>query len=266
MNYKAINFKFLMLTMGLSGLSLLTWALHHRHHQATVTPTKPLPDTLTRALVYDPELLARFDKVCKKYDTLSKQNFTMAGVINMTDGADTADRLQHTAFVFCKAGEDFYYRMGNTEVINERGLYLFVDNTSHKIVMGQHRGIQYGEPGIKPFSIPGAGLRSEAYQLTTTRNGRLQTISLINERHITCKQYSLTFDTTSFQIEHIYARLTNLDAPLRKEKEKIFEISLTEYDGKAKLQQFLTPEKVVITSGGIWKTTGRFNNYQLIDN
>ncbi|MGZ3890283.1 MAG: hypothetical protein ACXVI9_07245, partial [Mucilaginibacter sp.] len=248
-------------------LSLLTWALQHRYRYIpAVQPRKSARDTATRALVYDSKLLDQFESICKKYDSLSKGNYTMAGILNMTDGADTADRINHIAFAFCKAGQDFYYKMGHTEVVNEQGIYLFVDHDARKIIIGPHRGVQYGEPGIKPFASLGAGLRSEEYHLTGTRSGALQTISLINERHITCKQYSLTLDTASNQIKSIYARLTNFNEPLRKDKEKIIEVSLSEYDGKARLDRYLTPDDIIKGVGTSRKTTERFRDYQLINN
>lgn len=258
------KYKAILLTSLLLVGSLLTWAVQHRYFKGNTVVAFKVKETLARKFVYDKKLLATYERVTKYYDSLSKKNYTMSGTLNLTDGADTSDNLKGINFLMCKVGEEFYYRLGKVETINEDGVYLMVDNTAKKIVVTEQKklGTESYNPNL--FTHLGDNLQSEQYNLTGKVNGSVQTISFINETHITCKQYSMSFDTLNIGLKHLYLRLTNFQEPEKRDKEKVISVQVNEFDSRADLKKYLSKQEVLRKAGSGWKTVGAFEEYELI--
>ncbi len=248
----------------LMALSMFTWALQHSYFVHAKAPIKrKAPDTLYKEPVYSKALFTKFETLCKKYDTLRK-NYTLAGVINTIDKADTMHKANNAlVFLFCKQGNDFYYRSGKTETINANGLYLYIDHQVKTIMLAEQKPIVF-ENGLSSMTSLAANLKSEDYKLSSNAHGVNQTINLINEHHISCKQYSVSFDTLNMQINRIYARLTNLNEPLRKDNEKIVDVRITEWNNIADLKKYRLGTSVVKKQNNEWKAIDAFADYQLI--
>jgi hypothetical protein len=213
---------------------------------------------------YDAILLLKFKNICKKYDTL-KLNYTMKGVINMIDKADTGGKMNNVSFLFCKRGDALYYKLGETETMNENGLYLYIDHAAKRVFLSQQKHLNYND-GVQSITAIAKNLQGERYTLTGSVNGSQQSITLVNEHHITCKQYTVSFDTVDMQIRHVYARLTNFQDPLNKNKEKIFSVDLSEWDAKALMDSYPSTASVVKRQDGVWSKTNKYKDYELIDN
>ncbi len=210
----------------------------------------------------DKVLLAKFQQLCKKMSEI-KDSYTVAGTMNIIDHANPRDKMENVKFLFCKKGDQYYYLLGTTATINEDGIYLYIDNETKKILLSQQKKVVY-DPGFKQFANLGANIKSENYRLVSKVTGDMETLSLINEHHISCKQYSISLKKNSMTIKRLYMRLTNFYEPLKTDNEKVVDVSISEWDDAADISKYLTKDKVVIQGNGGWKTVSGFKNYQLI--
>lgn len=156
-----------------------------------------------------------------------------------------------------------YYKLGSTETINSGGQYISIDHQAKTIVLSEQKQLTESSIGLPVKDIRSA-LKAEQYKLSGKQIGHTQTMTLLNEHHISCKEYTLSYDTDTWQIIHIYARLTNFEYPLRKDKEKILDVAISRWDEQANVSQYLVAGDVVLRRGASWGTTEKFKAYELI--
>ena len=212
--------------------------------------------------IRDGLILARFETVCKKMTDV-KGNYTLGGVMNIIDKAAPATDMKNVDFLFCKKRDEFYYKLGTTTTINEQDAYLYIDYKTKTVMLSQKKEVNYDE-GLKQFSGLAAKLRGEDYKVIDKVEGNNETISLVNEQHISCKLYAVTFDTRSLKINRLRMRLTNQSDPLRTDNEKTVDVSISQWDSYADLSKYLTKNKVVRNAGKRWETVNEFKNYRLV--
>jgi len=210
----------------------------------------------------DTVLVNKLSLLCKKMRHIAP-NFTQSGIISITDESAKDHQTDDLGFMFCKQGNEFYYKLGKAIMLNENGLYLYIDLRNKTILISPQKKVVY-DIGFKQFADVAATVRSENYKISSTESGNEQTISVVNEHHITCKQYALSFDKRNMKINKLYMRLTNINDPLRTDNEKIISATISRWDDTADLGAFLTAGKVVNNIKGRWVLTGEFKNYQLI--
>lgn len=165
-------------------------------------------------------------------------------------------------FLFCKQGDEYYYRLGSTTTLNEKGAYLYIDNQNKRILVSGQKQVAY-DNGVKGFGDLGANIKFEHYRPESKVSGNEETISLTNPHHISCKQYAITFDQRNMKIKRLYLRLSNLSDPLRTDNEKIISVSITKWTKTAVLSKYLTKEQVIQSVRGEWETTDEFKQYRL---
>lgn len=239
-------------------LSFIAWGLQYRFTRSIKTKQT---DTIAPKPVYDPVLLGKYERLYKKYDTL-KKNCTMGGTITITDHADTMANMDHVEFFFCKQGDDFYYKLGATETINAGGLYIFIDNLARTMLISAQKKVAYDQLP-SGFANVAQSVSSEGYEMTGRLNGGLQTIALYNEHNMNCKQFSITYDTLQLQVKHMTARMTNIQAPLRHDNEKIVDISIMEWTSTADINQVYSKGDVVKQVAGNWQPVNKYKSYQV---
>ncbi len=259
---KGKKIKGLAVVVLLTIISVLAWAV--QQHMLKVAQVKvALADTAFKHKVYDQQLLNKFEKLLARYDTL-KTNYTIAGSITAVDKADTGKKMMRDVpFFYCKQGDSFDYRMGEAEIINANGLFIKIDRQEKSIILSAQKKIvdSQGQQMIQGLS---AGLRSEQYNLVSRENGGQETISLINEHHITCKQYSVTFDTAGMKIDRIYMRLTNIQDPLRKDNEKIVDMKISRWESTTDFEKYGFEGRVLEHHGNVIKPIAEYSTYRLI--
>lgn len=94
----AVKYKPLLLVTGLMAVSVFTWAIQSRYHQQMQQPVVVKKEPVFNP-VYDKVLLGKFNKLFKKYDSV-KNNYTIAGIINIKDKADSSSSLIDVPFLF----------------------------------------------------------------------------------------------------------------------------------------------------------------------
>jgi len=152
--------------------------------------------------------------------------------------------------------------MGNTETLNNKGIYLMVDHAKKEIFLGPQKVVT--TPQIVDADKLNEVLSGENYDLTLRTEGKYQTLTLLNERHITCKEYAITYDTVSLKVTHIYARMSEFSDPLNKNKEKLLDVSFAQWDNEADVDKHINIYKILVQDGKILQLTADYKNYQLI--
>ncbi|EHQ24340.1 hypothetical protein Mucpa_0140 [Mucilaginibacter paludis DSM 18603] len=226
-----------------------------QHQQVTVpvvsAPTSP-PSK------YDPALLVKLNEVINTFAG-QRHAFTLAGVVNLINNADTSEKMDHVQFVLSKNDNNFYYRMGKMEAIGENGIYLNINPDTKKVFIAEKK--QINTVSVINMDQLKQVLETEDYQLTGKVNGSLETISLINENHYTCKEYTVTFDTLTKKLTNIFYRMAYVREPMNKAKEKLITIALTQCDTTGSLNKYKNKADIIDAQG---KLLGKYERYQLI--
>src|SRR5471030_2481098 len=86
-----------------------------------VIKVNKVADSLQSEKTADKPLLNKFELLCKKIGRVNG-NYTLGGIINIDDKASTETNMKNIQFLFCKQGDEFYYKLGNTVTLNEQGV------------------------------------------------------------------------------------------------------------------------------------------------
>jgi len=249
----------------LMAVTAFTWAFERKALPGqTEQPTENIKHALLtqKTPVYDKAVLQKFEAVCQTFN-MQKKVFTCSGVINVTDGVDSSKNVKNLVFTMCKNGSDCFYQFGHTEILNARGMYICIENDQKRVIVTTQKSfIDAPLPDISQMSKV---LSADYYNLTDTVTGKNETIAFVNERHITCKEYALTFDTLSKKVNRVYARLTNIKAPDRKDNEKTIAITVGECSDTADVGKYLDRYTAIQKTGSSIKLTGRYAGYELIN-
>ncbi len=210
---------------------------------------------------YDPALLKKLQDVCNNMD-VSRNECFIRGVINSINEADSTDVITGLNYLYSKRGSDFYYKLGDTETINAKGLYLYIDHANKTIMLSQQKNVTEGV-GMVDMKKLLEGVEFEEYDVISRAEGDNEIISLINEEHVSCKEYSVTIDVQSQQVKRVFARLSNTIEPERTDNEKLLDIYLTELSTESSIEKYLSRE-IVRKVDKQWKVNKGFEEYQLL--
>jgi hypothetical protein len=225
----------------------------HEIKQVLPVAKESLP---TPVIMYDTVLLKKLDVVLK---TFTMEHYTLSGYFDMINKADTSEKVTNTGFLICKDGNNFYYKMGKTIALQESGLYITVNPDTRKIFTKENQ--QTGVFKIIDIEQLKQALKTEQYQVLSKNSNEFQTISLVNEHNMSCKEYAITFDTLSKRPINIHYRLTYLPDPLNKNKEKVVNIKITQCDNKTNLDLHHMKSEIIEPSG---KLTGKYSGFELV--
>lgn len=261
-----INVKVKMVTLiaVLMSVALLTWGMRGRLFHKYVLPEKtPVKkNTISRTIMYDSVLIKKFKIVAQSFNP-NNTVFTYSGTLNMVDGADTTVKVKNVSFLFCRQNNNTYTKTGDAETINAHGIYLYIEHDHKRIIVSSQKSIDQKQP-LPDMSKLVENLRAERYEMKNKIDGKNETISIVNEHHITCKEYAITFDTVSRKVTHFRIRLTNFNEPLNKSKEKVIDVSMGTFNESANIEQYMNTDKIVIKAGNDWKLRAPYSDYELI--
>jgi hypothetical protein len=244
-----------------SSATLLAYAVgHHRGKGVPATQaTVKQPDE--KPLVYDSVMLRRLVSAVHSLD-FNRRICTYKGVINMVNNNDTTKNVRGLKFTFCRTGDRYYYQVGSSELIHQDSLNVFILHDQHKIVLSKET-INLKPPMNDLGKIEDL-LRSESYTLKSSVNGVSQTLSLVNEYHISRKEFSVTLDTVTGRLQRIYTRLTDFGDPMDKHKERTMDVRLLLMQDRADMGLYPSTGHVVQMGAEGWELTSFYKNYELI--
>lgn len=255
--------KILLVVAVLSGAVLFSKAYEHGNSGSLKLPhtSGSAAEVADTTKEYNSDLLKQFESVCKEMDE-SQNKIAFSGTLYMEDKADTLNKPQAMPVTLCRVGKEIYYKIGDTEMLNSDDYYLFIDHGARKILLSEPK--QLLAASVMDIRKMKDALRSEDYELKGSIQGSNTTISLINENHITCKEYAITFDTATHAVNKFFMRFTNTEDPLGKNNEKIVELKITDRDVNPDIKKYLNDRTPVIRDGTELKLKKEYIDYKLI--
>jgi len=241
-------------------LSLMMAAVVSKGLVSAFAPARHVdgPQPQKKVKTYDPVLLARLNRLAHSMDMLKPCAYE--GVVNMTDGADSANNVHNAQVVFCKSGDDCYYRYGSMEMINRGGFNIYIQHEQKSIWVSRQKPVSADAmPG--PSTLP--DLAAENYELSSVVNGAEGIISLKNSKHVTCKEYTLTYDTRSEQVKFVHARLSDIHDPLNSSKDKLVDMQISGWTGQPDFRKYPDYTSIISTSGEIITLRAEYKDYSL---
>lgn len=186
----------------------------------------------------DQKFLAKLDRVAERM--LSKRNqFFFTGTMLLPDPGPEEDRGKKVVFLFCSNGNSYYYKIGDMIFINDSGHITQIDTKAKKIFI--HSQTENYTPEIFDVSKIRSAISSGEYQISGSEDGAKETVTLLNENHATCKEYSITYDSASFDVLRFYTRLTDISRPEEDGHGKILEINVSSWRNSEQIEAFLPP-------------------------
>ncbi|WP_147322019.1 hypothetical protein [Mucilaginibacter conchicola] len=193
---------------------------------------------------------------------LSSLNGALKGRFSVQDSSISPEQGPMVDYLICRKGQDCYFRYGSTETLNARGIYIYIDHAQQKIVWGRQKAIE--TPSVISQEMLDGAMTGEGYSLTTSQEGKVRTLRLLNPRHASCQEYALTFDPVLSQVVRVFARVKDADGN-GGQATKTVDLKLNGYDPKAKPSDYLQQDRVIAVRNGITVPAAGFRNYQLIN-
>lgn len=253
--------KILLIVIALWGTTLLSKAYQHRKsgsiNLSHTSNAVAEPDTTRQ---YNEDLFKQFETICRELDNHEKIAFS--GTLFMQDKADSLNKPQTLSLILCREGKELYYKLGNTEMLSSGEYYLFTDHDAKKVILSEPK--QFITSNVIDTRRMKEALLSEEYELKSKSQGSNTTISLINENHITCKEYSITFDTATLSAKKFFMRFSNANDPLGKDNEKIIELTVIQREDSPDISKYMNERTPLSGDGTELKLKKEYAGYELI--
>jgi hypothetical protein len=222
-----------------------------------------LPAKKPVQLKYDPELLDTMASVASQMD-LNTHPLAYDCVVSIKDGADTASGTIKQRVLFCKNGAECYYKINDAETLNAGGFYLYIDHSQRRVLLSRQRNIE--APAMGVLSDIKHRMQAEDYALMASVNGSSRTLQLLNEKHISCKSYSITYDTLTRKIASLNVRLSNAMHPEIKSMDKIINMDFVGWPAQSSPAKYLNAGDVFAIESGSVVLREKYKDYQLVNN
>ncbi|MHA4894144.1 hypothetical protein ACXZ1K_05275 [Pedobacter sp. PWIIR3] len=258
----SINYiKFSIFVIVLASISALAFGNWYR--TKAIAPTKKVEvvtETKT-AIVYDTKILARLRAVCERLDASGK-SFFLSGKISSVNGADSTENINNANYLLSKSGQNFYCLFGNTETINTSEVYVFADHDLKRILVSTAKQI-LSPAGMPDIKILLKNLEGEGFTLTDEVVGESEQISLKNDYHVTCKEYTVSFDAKELEPRQIFTRLSDPQHPENKGYDKTITIDIKK-SGQYSDDGKYDPGRFVNKLNAKWVLSTGYEKYELI--
>ena len=211
----------------------------------------------------DTTKLRLFTKVSRAID-FNANELSLSGTLTVHDGSDNSANVNNAPYSFIRKDSSFYYRLDLMEMINADGYYIQADAGQKKILLmpGKRISPQRMLPQLEKFV---ANLKEERYKiLEMPASEGFRKISLINTHHITCKEYSITFNSETLKPIEIFVRLSNFDDPLNTKMDKTITMKYFQTNNLND-DKWLSTERIVLKTDQGFKPAIEYNGYEIID-
>jgi hypothetical protein len=172
------------------------------------------------------------------------------------------DNKMNTTFIYCRDNERLYYRVGNQEVISLPDIYIAVNHDIKKIFISQ------AKITLPPLQMSVDSLlhlwKGENYTLSETVSGKLTTVDMRCDNHITCKEYKAVYDVEKQFVTAVYMRLTNLDDPLNDKMDRQVAMSFNEWEERKAPPELFRLSQYVHREREIYLPASRLKDYELM--
>lgn len=199
----------------------------------------------------------------KPFDT-ANTSYYLNGLFTAVDKADSANAMVNLPYTVCKNGNEFYLRIGQTETVNNKYNYLFVDHAVKKMMLSGAKKITY-TPGV-PMNEIYDYLTSEGYVLVKTAgNNRLSTISMQNPNHVSFKELAVQYDSATHQLKKVFMRQADVADPMNADREKWITLEVKDWNDDPEPGKYLDVQKFVQKKQNEWAPAAGYSSYSLIN-
>lgn len=259
---KTLNKKIIFSSVGFIAILFVAFASAKIVANKHVVKHVAVKDTV-ETINIDTAKLKLFTLAGKAIDFNSDQ-LTISGTLSISDGKDSSANINNAAYCFIKRDSSFYYKMNLVEMINTKSYCVQADGQQKKIMLSPHKSInpQLMFPQMDKLV---ERLREERYRVVEMpASDGLRKISLLNPHHVTCKEYSITFNSETFKPTEVFIRLSNLDDPLNTKMDKTI---LMKYSKKSDLNQaeLLSIDRIIAKTAKGFKAVHAYSGYEVIE-
>ena len=213
-----------------------------------------------RQLEYQPELLEEFRQVSSLVDA-NREEYELSGKLIIGRKRDSVLRSEQMDYLFSKKGKDLYYRLGKTETFNQNGIYVYVDHHARKVLVSTQKDVAVNKSLIDSKQLLKT-FRSEGYELIGSDQGNERTVKLLNNNHVSCREYAITYNKSDKKVTGILTRLTDLEGEINEGNEMSVDLRIGTSKAVSELQRYnkaLPVEK----QGEEWRLKEGYVGYEL---
>lgn len=203
-------------------------------------------------------ILSELTKLLHAGDTITY--ITIAGTMDAQDLGDKDNNMQGD-FCYTRQGNQGYYQFGDNEMISLTDAYIVVAHDMKKIFVSEPKEVV--NPVRMSPDMEATFLSRETYNVTRTADGPLTQISLVNNKHVSCREYRVSFDSTGV-IRRAVMRMPN---PMELEdmsKDKLLKVTVRSYEPGVVRKDLLRMDRYVTMNNGKLAPSGRLKGYELI--
>lgn len=229
-----------------------------------LTAPSPAPDktnTATAYSAYSEDEEALFTELAGLYNRLGTMTaFFAEGSIRVTDQADTSKSM-FTRFRYYRRDSMSYYQLGDQEILTVPGLSLTINHEVKKIFMApRDSGVQAAPMIINENQLK--ALKEERYNITKEYSEPLTVIRLRNEKHITCREYRVAYDSTGF-IRRVFMRNADEQMPTDLSRDKLISVSINTWQTGQLPEQLLDIHRYIQKGEESWLPAPAYRNYEI---
>lgn len=207
----------------------------------------------------DKQLLKQYAQLLSSIDP-SRTEYLQMGSIKVLQEKDSTVLSPEMSFVVVRKNNDCYYRLGATETYNLRGVYVYVNHSTKKVMLSKQKQMAGTSFNLAKFP---KRFQDEGYQLSSFIKGSKRQIRLVNPAHLIYKEYSLSYDTVTHKVTEIFTKTANESSPESQGRGKLIYVSFSKLTNEADLKKY-DPFEVVKQKEGQWQLQQRFKGYELI--
>lgn len=206
--------------------------------------------------VYDESLCNELITALDKLD-ITKHDFSIHGLITVYNPLDSTENIDRMPYTVIKTPDFYYYKAGNSETINGKKGYVYVDHNGMTIIAESTKSFNVG------IAVPDAKklieiLEKENYQLWSTEDSLRKTIVLENPYSLNHHKFSLTIDKSKGIPLNVYTAVPNLKDPSDKSLDRVINYTvniaaISKKDFSPVLQNYIT--------GGKESIVNQYNTY-----
>ncbi|MRG44748.1 hypothetical protein GFS24_06465 [Chitinophaga sp. SYP-B3965] len=256
------SLKTILIPVLIIATGITAWAITPSIRKMFLAGTKtPAVQAAVPADSYNEEADSLFSELAGIYNRIGQLTTYMAeGSIRLTDQADTS-RSMFTRFRYCHKDSLTYYQLGEQETIAIPGIYITVNHSIHKIFLSPRENKASGPQFfVSPEQLN--ELKKERYAISKENMEPLTVIRLRNERHISCREYRVSYDSTRF-IRRIFMRNSDETAPGDLSMDKLITITINAWQTENLPVQVFNVNRYVQQKGDNWLPAAAFRDYEV---
>jgi hypothetical protein len=255
------KFKHILIPVFIVASGIAALAASPRLRSILLPGNGPVRPPAAEMPVYDAKADSLFTGLADLCNNISLlNNYLMEGELRVIDQADTAQSV-YTRFRYARRDSMQYYQLGDQEMLTLPGLYMNVDHSVKKIMLSPHMPEeQAGRPLIDRAQVD--ALKKEGYVISKETGTPYTTISLVSNRHISCREYRIAYDSAGL-IRSTFMRTTDLDNPLDRSLDKLISMNVVQWQIAGAPAHLFRAERFIERKADNWAPVSTYQGYEI---